>query len=103
MLPIELCNLKISKPKYPYDVKVCRRMSILGNPFVLDKESDRDLVCDLYEDWFKEQARVFKPEILRLLSIYKEFGKLRLFCWCAPKRCHANTIRTAIMKEMEES
>ncbi len=32
-------------------------------------------------------------ELVRLLSLYKVHGKLELFCWCTPKRCHAETIQ----------
>jgi hypothetical protein len=99
---IEICNMHNHKPKYRYDVAVCRRRSILGNPFILEKEADRDKVCDQYEQWFEEQKFTFFPELQRLLKIYREFGKLRLFCWCTPKRCHAETIRRVLL-EMNEN
>ena len=31
-----------------------------------------------------------------LLDTYKQYGKLNLFCWCAPKRCHAKIIKEVI-------
>jgi hypothetical protein len=59
-------------------------------------ESQRDAVCDKYDVYFKRMQsfdKAFKDELDRLYSILKEFGKLELFCWCAPKRCHAETIK----------
>jgi hypothetical protein len=35
-------------------------------------------------------------ELKRLIDIYKKHGRLRLFCWCAPKKCHAETIKELI-------
>ena len=35
----------------------------------------------------------FTAELERLKKLHVEYGKLRLFCWCAPKRCHAETIK----------
>lgn len=102
MNEIEICNMHDQKPKYRYDVAVCRRRSILGNPFILNKEEDRDKVCDQYEDWFKEQMSIFLPELVRILLLYKTHGHLRLFCWCAPKRCHAETIKRWLIENSGE-
>ena len=38
-------------------------------------------------------------ELVRLLSLYQVHGKLELFCWCTPKRCHAESI-IKILTEM---
>ena len=96
---IEICNLRKQKPIEPYDVKV-DRSSILGNPFVMRSEIERDSVCDKYELHFKSKIKNkserFLNEILNLINIYKKYNKLRLFCWCSPKRCHAETIKKYI-------
>jgi hypothetical protein len=41
---------------------------------------------------------VFVNELRRLYKIYQQYGKLELFCWCAPKRCHAETIKRFLEK-----
>lgn len=80
----------------PYQVKV-DRSSVLGNPFVMKGEINRDKVCDEYETYFDANQNLkFKKELNRLVEIYKEHGTLELFCWCAPKRCHAETIAKKI-------
>jgi len=95
---IEILNLRKIKPDEKYDVIVDRR-SILGNPFILTNESKRDEVCDDYDMYFChkiENDKKFKDELDRIISIYVKYGKLRLFCWCAPKRCHSEIIKRYI-------
>jgi len=92
---IEIVNLHKEKPCMPYDFKV-DRTTLLGNPYEMPNESYRDMVCNLYEQNFK---KIIKPEWIDPLKVvYEEYGKLRLFCWCSPKRCHAETIRRYILK-----
>jgi len=80
----------------PYDVLV-DRTSVLGNPYHMSKECCRDEVCDMYEDWFENKLNIkahrIMDELNRFLALHKKYGKLRIFCWCAPKRCHAETIK----------
>jgi len=90
---ISICNLRVNKIINEYDIRI-DRVSVLGNPYYMKSESERDIVCDKYEDWFnlnKDKDKV-KLELNRLVDIYNKYGILRLYCWCAPKRCHAQTI-----------
>ena len=91
---IKIKNLRKNQPSKDYDIKV-DRSSPLGNPFYMEDESKRDKVCDEYHIWFYENKHeiVFHQELFRIGEIYKKFGKLNLFCWCDPKRCHAETIK----------
>lgn len=56
-----------------------------GNPFVMHGEPDRPHVCDLFELYAGWRLTV-DPTWLKSLR-----GK-DLACWCAPKRCHADTL-----------
>ena len=67
----------------------CDRFSDFGNPFELDKDGDRDEVCDNYANHYLP----FKPSILKQLPKLK--GKA-LGCWCAPLRCHADHLKSQI-------
>ena len=100
-MEITIKNLKESKPLEAYDVRV-DRTSPLGNPFYLRSESERDLVCDKYEEWLigqiKSNNRTICNELNRLYRLLRTHGKLNLFCWCSPKRCHAETIRTVLFR-----
>ena len=94
---IEIMNLRTDKPSEPWDVKV-DRSSVLGNPYPIHfgPGGSRDEVCDKYDKEFPrriESDYAFAQEIHRLFRLYMKHGKLRLFCWCFPKRCHVETIK----------
>jgi hypothetical protein len=61
------------------------RSSAWGNPFIMESESSRDYVCDLYEQYAKWRLTV-EPDWLTPLR------ERNLACWCHPKRCHADTL-----------
>lgn len=71
------------------------RPSPLGNPFYMANESMRDEVCDKYQEWFDRKVEQEDPavidELRRIYALHKK-GPVRLICYCAPKRCHADTI-----------
>ncbi len=96
---IEIKNLKCEKPSHPYDVRV-DRTSVLGNPFYMKSELQRDEVCDSYQVWIKnkisEKDVAICSELNRLYKLYKQYGVLNLYCWCAPKMCHAQSIKELI-------
>ena len=78
------------------------RPTPLGNPFYMRDESMRDAVCDNYAQWFEEKLRRKDPAVMRQLGILRKAlerdGKITLGCYCAPRRCHADTIATYLMK-----
>jgi hypothetical protein len=91
---ITIHNMRNEKLNKPYDVKV-DRSSVLGNPFFMKSENQRNEVCDKYERYFKERIgdEGFNNELNKLKIILEKYGKLRLFFFFFPKRCHAETIR----------
>lgn len=102
---IEIVNLRTKRPRLPWDFRVDRNTAV-GNPFEMHGESMRDEVCDNYELWFKKQLKTqpekspFRKLLADILDVYLDYGKVRLFCWCAPKRCHAETIKRWIIEEI---
>lgn len=71
----------------PPDAVYVGRPTKFGNPFYLHCESQRDEVCDKYEHWIAE------PEQAQLRArIKSELKNKNLVCWCAPARCHADTL-----------
>jgi hypothetical protein len=72
------------------------RPTPLGNPFIMRKESERDSVCDYYDRWFNDKISDQDPivlnELRKLWLLGKQQGYLYLGCYCAPRRCHADTI-----------
>ena len=93
---IEIMNLRKSKPTCSTDFRI-DRASVLGNPFPMAVESERDKVCKEYEEYFhnkmKDTNSQFYSKMAEILDVYKQFKQIRLFCWCAPKRCHGETIK----------
>ncbi len=83
-------------PVHPWQRRV-DRAGILGNPFGMRNLQDRDSSCDKYHTWFYEQVDKGNAEIMEelanLLHIHKTFGQVTLMCWCAPLRCHSETIK----------
>lgn len=96
---IEIKNLKNEYCINPWDVRVDRSNKFLGNKFYMASENMRDKVCDLYAEWLKNNMNsiLVKAELNRLLAIYNKYGKLNLFCWCYPKRCHAEEIKKVLI------
>ena len=94
---ISIKNLRNEKPKNPWDVKM-DRTSFFGNPFIMKDESERNDVCEKYKEWFYSELfdSAVQAELFILKETYKQYGRLNLFCWCAPKRCHAEIIRDYI-------
>ena len=105
---------KHDEPNHIY----CGRGSPLGNPFPMRGEDDREAVCDKYEEWFYENVEADNflnyvnaigatrsPMINMLVDIYTQASRkdINLGCFCAPKRCHCDTIKAFIELKQEEA
>ena len=64
--------------------------SPLANPFVLEREADRDRVIDRYWRWLEERVREDDREVVEALLDLPDDALLG--CWCAPKRCHTEAV-----------
>lgn len=115
-MSIKVVN-KYKEPNHVY----CGRGSALGNPFPMHGEKDRDDVCDQYEKWFYEHVdeinflgiadgtlntfdmkMTAQTRMLRDLFRQSWEGDINLGCFCAPKRCHCDTIKTFLDNKSEE-
>jgi hypothetical protein len=72
--------LNIYKDKTDANSVYCGRGSPWGNPFKIGIHGTRDEVCDKFE-----------REVLPTLDVSILRGK-DLVCFCAPKRCHCDSI-----------
>ena len=75
------------------------RSTVLGNPFMMRTESERDLVCDKYAHWLNEQVKTNRPicdALNQIWSLAKRGNYIALGCWCAPKRCHGDYIKQLV-------
>lgn len=92
---------KYREPNHVY----CGRGSALGNPFPMNNEKDRDDVCDKYEEYFNKQIEVGNVAMLSQLKLIEDkamVGDVNLGCFCAPKRCHCDTIKAYIEAKLSK-
>lgn len=72
-------------PPHP-NCKLVDRTTPYGNPFIIGIHGDRDMVCEMFDEW------VMMPEQRALVErAKKELRGHNLLCWCWPARCHAGT------------
>jgi hypothetical protein len=107
---------KYKEPNHLY----CGRGSALGNPFPMKNENERDKVCEQYEEWFykhvdetnfldiyygNDNGIPYSSQTAQSLQIFEQAlnGDVNLGCFCAPKRCHCETIKHFIDCKIEES
>jgi hypothetical protein len=88
----------VNKRDFQGDGVYIGRPGVLGNPYVIGKDGDRDEVIEKYREWlwnrYQEKRRVYE-ELLRLSEIAKK-RDLLLVCWCKPKACHGDVIKRCI-------
>jgi len=58
-------NLKNLSPKLGYMDIICDRSSTLGNPYVLEKEEDREMCVKAFEAWLDMNFQAYEREDLR--------------------------------------
>lgn len=77
------------------------RPSPLGNPFCMNGEGDRERVIAQYKEWLKDeyQRNSSIRKMLRAMADTQE--DLILICWCAPKPCHGDVIKDAVLSIRE--
>lgn len=104
MPEIIIANMyRVGPPRQAWDFRVDRQ-NILGNPYPMRDASEREPCCDQYELWFRrrlegtdEWSVMVRDELVYLRELYARYGRVTLMCWCAPKRCHAETIRDYLL------
>jgi hypothetical protein len=90
----------------------CGRGTPLGNKFVMYDETQRNEVCDKYQEYFDQfvlrpqeltepvdidQSRAMISMLKEIIEAVRYFDTVFLECFCAPKRCHCDTIKSYII------
>lgn len=103
-MTIRIGNIRTYKPKTnEIAIKVDRSNKILGNKFIMRNESQRDKVCDQYDIWIHNEIKKNNTDVINSLLNIKKLAQnndIVLLCWCAPKRCHAETIKKIVEDDM---
>lgn len=95
--------------KTSYKTSFGKNMSILGNPFFMKNESQRDKVCNLYEEYFTYHitnnsmlSNKFKNALREIITDSLTMD-IVLGCFCridsvnaSIPRCHCDTIKNYI-------
>ena len=91
--------------KYRGDKGVyCGRPTALGNPYSISANMTRDQACDAYEAHFnkvKDGDPVIRALLTALMRVHRDKGTVTLLCYCAPKRCHCDTIARYLNWKLE--
>ena len=82
------------------------RASCLGNPYKMEEqtEEERARVCEIYKTHFKEvllNIPEVKEYLDKMVNFIEQTGKIELWCWCAPKQCHAETIKEYLLSVVD--
>lgn len=98
-MSIKIGNIRTHKKDDSIEIKI-DRSSVLGNPFCMLYENERDLVCDKYQEYFDKKVKEnkdvkFMDELHRIYELSLT-SDITLLCWCFPKRCHGETIKRYI-------
>lgn len=90
-------NIYVGRPS-SYRIEYGLNGSKLGNPFVMPTESQRKTVCEMYETYFYGLLthKKTKEALERLRERYNKGENFALLCFCYPRQCHAQTIKTYI-------
>lgn len=95
--PCDLFHIEVVHTKRDPDSIYIGRGSALGNPFKMYSEADRDKVCDQYDEYFLSQLNSGDPDFMEELEFLVESayvnGYVKLGCFCAPRRCHGDTVK----------
>ena len=74
--------------------------SVLGNPFPLGLDKNRDEVIRKYKMWLWEQFQMegnpVRLEVLRLMNRVLNGEIVVLGCWCHPLQCHCDVVKSLI-------
>ena len=81
--------------KYPHliDAK-------LGNIHWMRAEPQRDAVCEAFASDLSDTSHPYWPSIKRMAQRLAEGRTIALYCHCAPKRCHCDTLRLAAIESV---
>ena len=104
MYSIRVDNIRTYKPD-PNEISIkVDRSTLLGNPYYMNDESERDKVCDKYAVYLAESYDT-RAEIASEINCIADIltrSDVVLLCWCYPKRCHSEEIIKLIKEELKK-
>ncbi len=103
---IKILNLKEEMPSKQYDF-IIDNTTPLGNRYYLTKAVNRESAVSLFEKYLswcfnnpnEKDAKATLKYLHQIEGAYKKNKKVRLFCWCAPLKCHGKIIKQYLKRE----
>lgn len=100
-MPVRVVSKRVggTKPVAGEWVISIARGSILGNPFVMYRESERAEVIAKYKAWLEQQyhnSSAIHKKLHWLADQVHAGTPIALECWCAPCACHGDVVIEAI-------
>ena len=90
----------------PITIKVNCEKSPLANPFKVNRESERNVKIEQYQQWLGDRLSDPMGEeseyLDRAVSSLLKHRELNLACWCSPKKCHAEVVASFIGERVQE-
>jgi hypothetical protein len=91
---------RVNSPMIGYISIRCDRKTPLGNPFYMSNESQRIEVCNKFEAYLPEAYatdHVIRSEVTNIAMHVESGHNVLLQCWCAPKKCHCDSIKSFVL------
>ena len=125
-MKIKVVNLRKNRSVQGYR---CDRTSVLGNPFHMFAEPERDAVVSAFREYLHEVANKgaspvevvpglaqkynvmqsgawqspSRDQVMTDLAKLEAMSEVRLLCWCAPLACHCDVIKAYLEWQQPES
>ena len=102
IIVVNVRGMEVNKVGVVYVGRACNGWigSALGNKFYMKNEGERDNVIKQYRVWLWKVIEGGKgvefDAFKQLVERYENGESLVLGCWCAPKPCHAQVLKSAI-------
>lgn len=88
MLYLGMMKTRVVNVRYEKCDVYCGRPSILGNPFKIGRDGNRDEVIRKFIAYFKH--RILTDTAFK--AYVDSLDGLRIGCWCKPKPCHLDIV-----------
>lgn len=98
--------IKKGDPKHEGEAVIfIGRPSALGNPFILNREEDRNDVIAKYETYARNrlgEEYELGAAIMMIAKRLRDGEKIALQCYCAPKACHGDVLVKLIWERLQD-
>lgn len=92
-MEIEILNKQdVGEPSRPYDFSIDHTTTI-GQLFISTKEKDIDNISSYFKKEVETKEGIPNLHIKFMLTAYKEFGKIRLFCGDITQKCYGEIVK----------